>query len=87
VKATTAAGGTATQTWSVTPNGVIYGSYIDKYWTADGNSTDVPNDMSWWYVAALVPQEDGSLTELPGTGNEDGTFTIPDVPAGHTGWR
>jgi hypothetical protein len=55
VKATTAAGGTATQTWSVTPNGVIYGSYIDKYWTADGNSTDVPNDMSWWYVAALVP--------------------------------
>lgn len=82
VKATTAAGGTGTQTWSVTPSGIIHGSYIDKYWTSDGISTDVPNDMSGWYIAALVPQEDGSFAEIQGTGNEDGTFTIPDVPAG-----
>ncbi|HYG98358.1 MAG TPA: putative Ig domain-containing protein [Terriglobales bacterium] len=83
VKATTAAGGSATQTWTVTPNGTIRITYVDKFWTADGNSTDDPVNMSGWNIYALVPQEDGSVTELSGTGNEDGTFTIPDVPAGY----
>jgi hypothetical protein len=29
-----------------------------------------------------MPQADGTVTTLPGTGNSDGTFTIPNVPAG-----
>jgi hypothetical protein len=33
-------------------------------------------------VAALVPQPDNSLLVLTGSGNADGTFTIPNVPGG-----
>jgi hypothetical protein len=83
VTATTAAGGSATQTWSVTPNGTINIKAVITYWTPAG-STDVPRQ--WLadlpYPAALVPQTDGSLQRLQGATNADGTFSIPNVPSG-----
>ena len=83
VAATTAAGGSATQTWSVTPNGTINIKAVITYWTAAG-STDVARQ--WFadlpYPAALVPQTDGSLQRLQGAANPDGSFSIPNVPGG-----
>jgi hypothetical protein len=87
VRATTTGGGTATQSWSVTPNGTVHLTWVDMYWTATG-TTAVPFDWTQHpgpaaEVAALVPQADGSLLSLTGTGNADGTFNIPNVPGGH----
>jgi hypothetical protein len=87
VRATTTGGGTATQTWSVTPNGTVHLSWVDTFWTANG-PTAVPLDWTRVpgpadEVAALVPQADGSLLTLKGSGNADGTFAIPNVPGGH----
>jgi len=87
VRATTTGGGTAAQTWSVTPNGTVHLSWVDTFWTANG-PTAVPLDWTRVpgpadQVAALVPQADGSLLTLKGSGNSDGTFAIPNVPGGH----
>jgi hypothetical protein len=84
VTATTAAGGRATQTWSVTPNGIINITDVVTYWGAAGAN----NVQRIWlpgalYPAALVPQSDGSLTRLGGAVNSDGSFSIPNVPAGY----
>jgi len=32
---------------------------------------------------ALVPQSDGSFQTVNGSGNSDGTFSIPDIPGGY----
>ena len=84
VTATTAAGGSATQTWSVTPNGNINIADVISYWGPSG-ANNVPR--IWLpgalYPAALVPQPDGSLTRLGGAMNPDGSFGIPNVPAGY----
>jgi hypothetical protein len=84
VTATTASGGSATQTWSVTPNGNINITDVLTYWGASGSS----NAFRIWrpgalYPAALVPQSDGSLTRLGGAMSADGSFSIPNVPAGY----
>jgi len=84
VKATTAAGGNATQTWTVTPNGNINITDVVSYWGPSG-ANNVPR--IWLpgaaYPAALVPQTDGTLTRLGGSINTDGSFSIPNVPAGY----
>jgi hypothetical protein len=58
-------------------------SAVTTYWTPSGK-VDVPR--VWLagqpYPAALVPQTDGSAIRLQGAANTDGTFSIPDVPAG-----
>jgi hypothetical protein len=86
VTATTSGGASATQSWMVTPSGTVHLSWVDTYWDASG-SLAVP--MDWTQnsafangVAALVPQPDNSLLVLTGSGNADGTFTIPNVPGG-----
>ena len=89
VRATTAAG-SATQSWTVTPTGTVSGTWVDTYWTVNG---PVPRPFDWTTVlppplvlpppAALVPQPDGSFQTLPGSGNSDGTFSIPNVPGGY----
>jgi hypothetical protein len=43
--------------------------------------TKVPGVAS--EVAALVPQADGTLQVVTGTGSSDGSFTIPNVPGGY----
>src|SRR5207302_615320 len=84
VTATTAAGGSGTQSWTVTPNGTIDITAVATYRTPSG-SVNVPPQ---WpanvnYPAALVPQSDGSLQRLQGAANADGSFSIPNVPAGY----
>lgn len=84
VTATTSRGGSATQTWSVTPGGTIQIKAVTTYWTPTG-TIDVPR--GWLagqpYPSALVPQSDGSIVRLQGATNPDGTFSIPDVPGGY----
>lgn len=87
--ATTDAGGVDTQTWSLTPNGTVQITDIDKYWSVDesGNlqATPHPNDLSdssTYDIAALVPQADGSVVAIKGVGKSDGTATIAGVPGG-----
>ncbi len=89
--ATTAAGGSATQSWSVSPSGTIEGSWIDTYWNASGASAPSPNNLQlssttnpqWNGVAAAVPNGDGTFTMIPGVGSTNGTFFISGVPAGN----
>jgi hypothetical protein len=81
----TASGSTSsTQSWTVTPSGTIHVTRIDTYWNETG-STNMPFDWSpiSSYVAALVPQPDGSFKSLSGTADANGAFEIPNVPAGY----
>ena len=84
VTATASGGASATQSWAVTPSGTIRISHIDTLWNESG-STTTPFDWSPLssYVAALVPQPDGSFKSLSGTAGTNGTFEIPNVPAGY----
>ena len=84
VTATASGGASATQSWAVTPSGTIRISHIDTLWNESG-STDTPFEWSLLgsYVAALVPQPDGSFKSLSGTAGTNGTFEIPNVPAGY----
>ena len=75
--------GTATQSWTVTPSGTITGSWIETYWTATG-PVQVPFNLAPGLPPmALVPQPDGSFQTVQGSGNADGTFSIPNVPGGY----
>ena len=82
VTATTSSGASATQSWTVTPAGTVRISWVDTHWTENG-STPVP--FNWTpvssFVAALVPQPDGSFQTLAGSA-VNGVFNIPNVPAG-----
>ncbi|HEY2469645.1 MAG TPA: hypothetical protein VGI45_17625 [Terracidiphilus sp.] len=82
--ATTPSGTSASQSWTVTPNGTVRISRVDTLWNESG-STDRPFDWSRIssYVVALVPQPDGSFISLSGTASTNGVFEIPNVPAGY----
>ena len=84
VTANASGGASATQSWAVTPSGTIRISRIDTLWNESG-STKRPFDWTIIssYVAALVPQSDGSFQSLSGTAGANGTFEIPNVPAGY----
>ena len=84
VTATASGGPPATQSWVVTPSGTIRISRVDTLWNENG-STNKAFDWSpiSSYVAALVPQSDGSFKSFPGTAGANGTFEIPNVPAGY----
>lgn len=74
-------GGTAVQEWTVTPTGIIRGQMIANHLHAAGVS-GVPVDLTNYDIYAYVPAEDGTLTELEGTGTPEGTFEIPGVAGG-----
>jgi hypothetical protein len=80
--ADTAVTATAKVTVSAATLRTVSGTRIDSYWTATG-LVQVPNDLSLTSFAALVPNPDGTYTNLPGQGLADGTFTIPSVPVGN----
>jgi hypothetical protein len=84
ITATTAAGSSATQSWTVNPTGPVNITAVATYWTPSG-SVNVPPQWPTGvnYPAALVPQSDGSLLRLQGAANSDGSFSIPNVPAGN----
>jgi hypothetical protein len=68
----------------VTPFGTIRISRIDTLWNETGSTN---RSFDWSpvssYVAALVPQPDGSFKSLSGTPGANGGFEIPNVPAGY----
>ncbi len=78
VTATSSEGGINTQSWTVNPNGTIYGSQIDNYWGANGKTTKA-DDLSGYTFSAVLPNGD----TITGTGNSNGTFTIAGVPGGN----
>lgn len=81
VLATTDAGGSAHQTFTVTPTGTIRGTAIDTYVTGSGN-VSVPEDLSAAYIG--VSFLDGTTwTTIQGVGKSDGTFTVSNVPPGN----
>ncbi len=81
VSALSSEGGTAVQEWTVTPTGIIRGKMMAKH-VHEAGVTDVPVDLSSYYIYAYVPAEDGTLTEYEGQGTPEGTFEIPGVAAG-----
>ncbi len=81
VVAATDAGGTADQTFTVTPTGIIHGTAIDTYLTATGNVTQ-PEDLSTAYIGISF-QNGSSWTTVQGVGLPDGTFTVTGVPSGN----
>jgi hypothetical protein len=85
VTAAASGGASATQSWTVTPAGTIRISWVNTLWNESGSSTTKPFDLGpdSSFVAALVPQPDGSFMSLSGTSGAIGTFEIPNVPAGY----
>jgi hypothetical protein len=77
--------GSATQSWNVTPAGTVTGTWINTYWMSNGpvlvpvDWLDGPHPVP----TAFIPQADGSFQAVEGAGNSDGTFSIPNVPAGY----
>lgn len=90
VTATTADGGTATQSWSVTPSGTVHVRRDLTIYTATGtstlhaafNTTDSSGQLVPM-VYVLVPQSDGSFRKMTGTDSGPGTLDIPNVPGGY----
>lgn len=84
VTATASGGASSTQSWTVTPSGTVTDSDINTVWNESG-STQQP--YNWApissSVVALVPQPDDSFQSLSGAVGSDGTFDIPNVPAGY----
>jgi len=84
--ATTSSGGSATQSWTVTPAGIVNLTAVTTYWGPSGPTNVIPQWPTYLdlpYPAALVPQSDGSLLSLQGSANPDGSFSIPNVPPGY----
>jgi hypothetical protein len=85
VTASTAAGGSATQSWTVTPTGNVNITAVTTYWTPTGSIKVFPTWQAGILLAVpvvLVPQSDGSFQNLQGAANPDSSFTIPNVPGG-----
>jgi hypothetical protein len=81
VTATTAAGGSAVQSWSVTPTGVIHITWIVTR-VLDKATRRAPLDLSSEILAAVVPNGAGGFDRIDGRGFSDGTGSIAHVPAG-----
>ncbi len=90
VKATTALGGTATQTWTVTPLRQVSVTFSDSFWNA-GSPNPVANPLySLVNLGVIVPGSTatpcvtgGISATLCGTlTSSTGTYTIDNVPAG-----
>ncbi|MGP0020062.1 MAG: hypothetical protein ACLPHP_15935 [Candidatus Sulfotelmatobacter sp.] len=79
----TSSGGTATQSWTVSPTGIVTVNWINTYWEPSG-TVQVPIVSSTSLrVSAVAPQPDGSLTVLQGATTAPGVISIAGVPAGN----
>jgi hypothetical protein len=80
----TGTGGSSTSTSTSTSTGTggpasdVTGTIVDTYITETGDVTQVNTAVT---LVALAPAGSG-FTMIPGTVAADGSFTIPDVPAG-----
>lgn len=83
VTATTSEGANATQSWSVSPTGIITVNVVNTYWEPSG-PVQVPDDAAVSAsVSVVVPNSDGSLTVLKGATAAPGVVCIAGVPAGN----
>lgn len=78
----TYAGLSATQSWTVTPAGIIRGATATTCISDSGQTTTVAGYLGGATVQALVPTSNGGFDTFNGTVAQDGTFTIPNVPPG-----
>jgi hypothetical protein len=89
VTAISAAGGTSTQSWTLAPDGTLYGHYFLHFW-GGGNDTVIPErdfsvppmERNPGVLMVWVPNADGTLNPIQGVGFPDGTFQFSGVPAG-----
>jgi hypothetical protein len=61
----------------------VTGTFITTNYLANGSTTATPANLTTRIVEAYVPAGDGGYTILPGAGQVNGTFAIPNVPAGN----
>ncbi len=83
VTASTASGGTATQSWMVSPTGIVTVSWINTYWEPSGPVPVPVGSSDSLEISAVAPQPDGSLTVLKGATTGPGIISIAGVPAGN----
>jgi hypothetical protein len=76
-------GGSATQSWTVSPTGTVTVSWINDYWGPGGPIPVAVSPATSLTVNAVVPQPDGSIVVLPGASISPGTINIKAVPAGN----
>ena len=81
----TTSGGSTTQSWTVTPNGTIQVTDVITNWGPAGASTLPTISWSESYPAAsvLVPQADGLMVAIYGSGDSSGVLSFQNVPAGY----
>jgi hypothetical protein len=80
-KATSSAGASAIQSWTVTPTGTVTVNWVTTNWTPSG-SAQVPGPATI-VPSALVPQADGSLALLTGMLISPGVYNIARLPGGY----
>lgn len=85
VTATTSHGGSATQSWTVTPNGTVQVTDAITSWGPTGAAMMPAISWSATYPAAsvLVPQADGLMVAIFGSGDSDSVLSFQNVPAGY----
>jgi len=83
VKAATTSGGTASQSWMVTPGGTITVNWVNTHWTATG-PVQVPAQASVATIlSAMWTNPDGSITVEKSSATSPGVFSVPNVPGGY----
>jgi hypothetical protein len=83
VTATTASGGTAQQSWNVTPGGTITVNWATTYWTESGQVQVAAQPSQASGLLALWANPDGSYTVQKSAWTSAGVFSIPNVPGGY----
>ncbi len=83
VTATTTSGGTASQSWKVTPGGTITVNWVNTYWTENGQVQVPDSPAAGLNISALVTNADGSITVEKSSATSPGVFSIPNVPGGY----
>jgi len=83
VTATTTSGGTASQSWSVTPGGTITVNWVNNYWTAAGQVSVPVLPSVAANLTAMWTNPDGSITVQKSSAASPGVFSIPNVPGGY----
>ena len=82
ITAKTSEGGTARQTFKITPTGNIHATVIDHMVTGNGIEL-APEDLTHRTIEALVPDLRGGYLIQPGVGDANGSLTVPNIPAGN----
>lgn len=83
VTATTSEGASATQSWTVTPTGIVTVNLVNTYWEPAGPVQVPASSVSSLAISAVVPEADGSITVLKGATISPGVISIAGVPAGN----